>query len=186
MRASPGRTYQYLDEALAPPLYRYGHGLSYGSTTFGPLVAPASLDVCAELELRVQLEHRGAAGDVPVLVFMSFHAPSVPVPNIQLVAFNKAYNMTDGERRTLSLTVGAAHRAVITNATFVRTVEPSQAGARFWVGDAQPAGLAKRAAAGRHANAASGGDGAFVDVAFTGVATALADCGAPQHHQLGM
>ena len=33
MRASPGRTYQYLEPSTTP-LYRFGAGLSYGETTF--------------------------------------------------------------------------------------------------------------------------------------------------------
>ena len=33
MRASPGRTYQYLEPSVTP-LYRFGAGLSYGETTF--------------------------------------------------------------------------------------------------------------------------------------------------------
>ena len=32
---------RYLDTTLAPPLYKFGQGLSYGETTFSKLVPPS-------------------------------------------------------------------------------------------------------------------------------------------------
>ena len=60
MRAGYGRTYQYLDEARAPPLFRFAEGLSYGTTSVSGLtvVGGPSADVCADIKLRVKLQHR--------------------------------------------------------------------------------------------------------------------------------
>ena len=60
MRAGYGRTYQYLDEARAPPLFRFAEGLSYSTTSVSGLtvVGGPSADVCADIKLRVKLQHR--------------------------------------------------------------------------------------------------------------------------------
>ena len=47
-----------------------------------------------------------------------------------------ADNMSSGETRTVELVVEPAWRVVITNETFVRTVEPRPV--ILWVGDGQP------------------------------------------------
>merc|ERR1712060_704710 len=106
--------------------------------------------------LTVNLRHEGPTADVIVQAYMSFVNASVPVPKIQLVAFTKEYNVSDGEQRSVTLSVAAARRAIITNEPFVRTVEPQSA--KFWVG----------------ARPDSQTPGVVVD--FTGMPTALSDC----------
>ena len=58
------------------------------------------------------------------------------MPNIALVAFEKVYGMTDGETRRISLQVEPEERAIVTDETFIRTVEPQPI--RVWVGNGQP------------------------------------------------
>jgi hypothetical protein len=104
MRAGLGRTYQYWDPALEQPLFKFGSGLSYGPTTFSGLaVSPAgpSVDVCANIVLSVTVA-RGAyslpAADVVVQVYLQHQNASVPVPRLQLVQFDKLYNMSAPSR----------------------------------------------------------------------------------------
>ena len=136
MRQKPGRTYQYLEPSTAP-LYRFGSVLSYGNTSFHSLVAPAgSVDVCRDIELSVTVSHEGPKADVVVQVYMQHLNASVPVPRLQLVQFDKLYNMSSGEQRQVKLVIASARRVIITNETFLRAVEPQPL--RFWVGDGQP------------------------------------------------
>ena len=103
--------------------------------------------------------------------FLQFRNASVPVPRVALVDFSKAYNLSAGDDRTVELVVDAERRAVITNESFVRTVEPRPV--RIWVGDGLPAAEClsqqkeKTDCEGKHL---------MVDVAITGEATALKHC----------
>ena len=99
------------------------------------------------------------------------------MPNIALVAFKKAYGMTDGETRQISLRVEAQERAVVTNETFIRTVEPQPV--RVWVGNGQPVQRLHHnhqgsTIAGKYISGRSGVQQATVEV--TGVATPLKAC----------
>lgn len=137
MRKSPGRTYQYLEPSTTP-LYRFGAGLSFGDTVFTGLQVPTGdVDVCGDINLTVAVTHSGPTADVIVQVYMEFLNASVPVPRLTLVQFDKLYNMSSGEKRTVTLTVQPERRVIITNQTFLRTVEPQPV--RLWVGDGQPA-----------------------------------------------
>ena len=102
------------------------------------VVADDAVDVCADIELTVDVTTAGAktTTDVVVQVYVQFVNASIPVPRLALVQFDKLYNMTAGEKRTVRLAVHPAQRVVITNETFVRTVEPQPV--RLWVGDGQP------------------------------------------------
>ena len=155
MRKSPGRTYQYLKPSTTP-LYRFGAGLSYGESVFSGLVAPTGgVDVCGDINLTVTVEHTGPTADITVQVYMQFVNASVPVPRLTLVQFDKLYNVSDGEKRSVTLTVEPERRMIITNETFLRTVEPQLV--RLWVGDGQPPPSALLAAAVDDAAAAAAG-----------------------------
>jgi hypothetical protein len=145
--------------------------------------------VCAPLPVSVHLTHAGPTGDVVVTVFMEWLNASVPVPNLALVAFTKVYNMTDGESREIKLTVEPEQRVVITDETFIRTVEPRPI--KLWVGNGQPeqqlqlqalegegesgdAGADRRGGVRKYLSGQSGVQQATVGM--DGVATALKHC----------
>lgn len=101
------------------------------------------------------------------------------MPNIALVAFEKVYGMTDGETRRISLQVEPEERAVVTDETFIRTVEPQPI--RVWVGNGQPEQRlhhyeqqGSSAIAGKYIGGTSGLQQATVNV--TGAATPLKTC----------
>eukprot|EP01043_Picozoa_sp_COSAG02_P035426 COSAG02_NODE_2536_length_8579_cov_4.816863_9_plen_100_part_00 len=99
------------------------------------------------------------------------------MPNIALVAFKKVYKMADGETRRVSLRVEAEERVVVTNETFIRTVEPQPL--RIWVGNGQPVQQLHHNQQGstttsKYVSGTSGVHQATVQV--TGVATPLKAC----------
>jgi len=140
-----------------------------GKTTFHSLATTASVGVCENLHVSVSVTHTGPPGDVVVTAFLEFLNASVPVPNLALVAFTKAYNMTDGETRVVSLTVEPEQRAVITNETYERTVEPQPF--RLWVGNGLPE---QKGGGAEYVGGESGVQEMTVSV--TGVATVLKKC----------
>ena len=110
----------------------------------------------------------GPAVDFITHAFLQFRNASVPVPRVALVDFSKAHNLSAGDGRTVELVVDAERRAIITNGSFVRTVEPRPV--RIWIGDGLPAAEClsqKTDCKGKHL---------MVDVAITGEATALKHC----------
>ena len=111
----------------------------------------------------------GPTVDFITHAFLQFRNASVPVPRVALVDFSKAHNLSAGDDRTVELVVDAERRAVITNESFVRTVEPRPV--RIWVGDGLPAAEClsqqKTDCEGKHL---------MVDVVITGEATALKHC----------
>jgi hypothetical protein len=103
--------------------------------------------------------------------------------------FTKVYNMTDGESREIKLTVEPEQRVVITDETFIRTVEPRPI--KLWVGNGQPeqqlqlqalegegesgdAGADRRGGVRKYLSGQSGVQQATVGM--DGVATALKHC----------
>jgi hypothetical protein len=83
-------------------------------------IGAGAFDVCEDIELTVTATHSGPDADVIVQVYMQFLNASVPVPRLTLVQFDKLYNMTDGESRSVSLSVQPERRMVITNETYLR------------------------------------------------------------------
>jgi beta-glucosidase len=93
--AMRGRTYRYL---TAPPLYRFGDGLSY--TTF----RYANLAVAADGKtITVEVQNTGArAGDEVVQAYLLPRDPPAYAPRRWLAAFARV-SLAAGERRTVSL-----------------------------------------------------------------------------------
>src|SRR5205814_6578338 len=92
--AMRGRTYRYL---TAPPLYRFGDGLSY--TTF----RYANLAVAADGKtITVEVQNTGArAGDEVVEAYLLPRDPPAYAPRLWLGAFARV-SLAAGERRTVS------------------------------------------------------------------------------------
>lgn len=69
--------------------------------------------MCATIRLSVDVRHTGTTGDVVLHAFLTFQNASVAVPRVALVDFAKAYNVSNGETRTISMAVEPERRAVI-------------------------------------------------------------------------
>jgi beta-glucosidase len=102
--AMKGRTYRYADK---PPLWAFGHGLSY--TTFGY----SKLDVAPEVEpgrdvaVAVDVENTGArAGDEVVQVYLAKPDAPAHAPRRWLAAFTRV-TLGPRERRTVRLALPA-------------------------------------------------------------------------------
>ena len=68
----------------------------------------------------MNVTHHGPTADVIMQVYMQFVNASVPVPRLTLVQFDKLYNMTDGESRSIPLSVQPERRMVVANETYLR------------------------------------------------------------------
>ena len=115
-----GRTYRYLAE---PPLYPFGHGLSYTRFDYRhlrldpPQIGPAgqtlvSVDVCNTGE---------RAGDEVVQLYVSYPDSAVARPIRELKGFHRL-SLAPGETRTVEFTLAAAQLAWWNNAGWA--VEP--------------------------------------------------------------
>jgi beta-glucosidase len=107
--AMAGRTYRYLAE---PPLYPFGHGLSYTRFEYGhlhldaPEIAPGG-----QVQISVDVTNIGAsAGDEVVQLYVSYPASAVSRPIKELKGFHRL-SLAPGETRTVAFTLAAAQLA---------------------------------------------------------------------------
>ena len=115
-----GRTYRYADK---PPLWAFGHGLSYTTFAYSSLVVAPEVEPDRDVALSVDVENTGArAGDEVVEVYVSKPDAPAYAPRRWLAAFARV-TLAPRERRTVRLTVPAraltlvdeaGHRAPIT------------------------------------------------------------------------
>jgi beta-glucosidase len=131
--AMEGRTYRFFN---GPPLYPFGHGLSYthfkysGFTVSSPRVSPIdSVTVSATVENSGSRE-----GDEVVQVYVTDVAASVRVP-IRSLAGVERVHLQPGERRVVSFKIDPRQLAVITNDGRM-VVEPGEF--RVTIGGKQP------------------------------------------------
>jgi beta-glucosidase len=96
-----GRTYRF---AATPPLWPFGHGLSYTTFRYVDLAIGAAA-AGPEIAVSVEIENTGLrAGDEVVQVYASDRDATVPVPVRSLVAFSRV-RLAAGERRRVDLAV---------------------------------------------------------------------------------
>ncbi|HXI58726.1 MAG TPA: glycoside hydrolase family 3 C-terminal domain-containing protein [Polyangia bacterium] len=96
-----GRTYRYLRQ---PPVYAFGHGLSYTTFRYANLQVTSVGDV---FTVHVDVDNTGPrAGDEVVQVYASALAPPVPAPQRWLVGFTRL-SLHPGERKTLNIPLPA-------------------------------------------------------------------------------
>jgi beta-glucosidase len=96
-----GRTYRYLHQ---PPVYAFGHGLSYTTFRYTNLQVTSVGDA---FTVHVDVENTGPrAGDEVVQVYATALAPPVPAPHRWLIGFTRV-SLPPGERKTLSIPLAA-------------------------------------------------------------------------------
>ena len=100
-----GRTYLYYDE---PPLYPFGHGLSYTSFGYANLtVSPSAMDSTGHATVSVDVTNTGArAGDEVVQLYVHDAAASVQRPIQQLRGFQRVH-LEPGQEKTLTFALAA-------------------------------------------------------------------------------
>lgn len=100
--------YRGFDRADVDPAFPFGHGLSYGSFTYGGLTVTAD---GTELSATVPVTNTAATTAREVVqLYVSPPAATVPRPASELVGFT-SLQLAGGERRRVSLTVPYRHLA---------------------------------------------------------------------------
>ena len=103
--------YKHHNARHIPPLFPFGHGLSYTTWSYDALDVAATEGVCGAgewgAEVEVEVKNTGAVtGSHAVLVWVE-PPPETPtglkVPQYTLQAFDKVYDVPPGESRTVRL-----------------------------------------------------------------------------------
>jgi beta-glucosidase len=118
--AVTGRTYRYLAQ---PPLYPFGHGLSYTRFDYRHLRFDAlQIGRAGQARISVDVTNSGArAGDEVVQLYVSYPDSVVARPIKELKGFHRL-SLAPGETRTVEFTLAAAQLAWWNNAGWA--VEP--------------------------------------------------------------
>ncbi|XP_067676794.1 uncharacterized protein [Haliotis asinina] len=127
-----GRTYRYYED---DPLYPFGYGLSYTEFFYITLQYSYTIRAGSDVEVSILLQNTGKyAGDEVVQVYISWDNASVPVPQRQLVAFERV-TIAANAFQVVNITVSAESMAVwVDNSGWV--IEPGYI--RLFVGGQQP------------------------------------------------
>ncbi|XP_022099649.1 probable beta-D-xylosidase 2 [Acanthaster planci] len=107
------RTYRYFS---GTPLYQFGYGLSYTVFQYKQLVLkPDRIMPCDNVTLTVTLANVGKySGDEVVQVYIKWANATVPVPKIQLAAFERV-SIATGKMTSVTLSIPARVRAAYTD-----------------------------------------------------------------------
>jgi beta-glucosidase len=107
--AMTGRTYRYLAE---PPLYPFGHGLSYTRFEYSHLrIEPQQIGPAGQTQISVDVCNTGErAGEEVVQLYVSFLDSAVARPIKELKGFHRM-SLAPGETRTVEFTLAAAQLA---------------------------------------------------------------------------
>jgi beta-glucosidase len=116
-----GRTYRFFD---GPPLYPFGHGLSYTTFAYDSLrVSADTLAADGHATIRVNVTNAGhVAGDEVVQLYVQHLASAVSRPRQDLRGF-KRISLKPGETRTVEFSLAAATLAYWNTAMHGWTVE---------------------------------------------------------------
>jgi beta-glucosidase len=103
--ALASRTYRYLAE---PPLYPFGHGLSYARFAYGDLaIDPPQISPAGQARVTVKLTNVGErAGDEVVQLYVGYPDAAVPRPVKELRGFSRV-TLAPGEMQTVQFTLAA-------------------------------------------------------------------------------
>jgi beta-glucosidase len=119
-----GFTYLYLK---GPPLYAFGHGLSYTSFRYDHLnLSESTINATGSLEISVDITNTGqrAGDEVPQLYFRDLEC-SVPRPHKELRGFERI-TLKPGEKRRVSFTLPADRLAFWDERTHAFLTEPGK------------------------------------------------------------
>ena len=95
--------YRHYDKTNVPPLFAFGHGLTYTTFAWSNLKAPARAKAGDTVAVNVTVENTGArAGREVVQLYVAPRAPKVVRPPKELKAFAKIA-LEPGERKIVSL-----------------------------------------------------------------------------------
>jgi beta-glucosidase len=109
---SNGTTYRYY--VGAPPLFRFGDGLSYTSFRYSNLVYSAKAAPCEPIELSVTVQNIGARmSDEVAQVYASVPNAKVPAPNVRLVAFQRIRDIAPGAAVVVKFSIQPESYAVV-------------------------------------------------------------------------
>lgn len=119
-----GRTYMY---AKAPPLYPFGHGLSYTSFRYANLrTSVPALARNGQLEVRVDVTNTGRmAGDAVPQLYVAHLDSKVARPKSQLAGFQRVH-LAPGQTQTVRIPLKASTLAYWNAASQALTVEPER------------------------------------------------------------
>lgn len=98
--------YRYADKQKRPPLFSFGHGLSYTTFGYGKMTADKKIIHPEEtITFSIKIKNTGArAGSEIVQLYISDKKSSLPRPKKELKGFQKVH-LNPGEEKTLSFTI---------------------------------------------------------------------------------
>ncbi|XP_077989175.1 uncharacterized protein LOC144443528 [Glandiceps talaboti] len=107
-----GRTYRYFK---GEPLFPFGYGLSYTKFKYSDVkVTPSSVKPCNSVTVSVSVQNIGSlSGDEVIQLYISWNDASIPVPQQQLVGFNRT-EMQPNQSISVSFTIVPHVMAVYT------------------------------------------------------------------------
>ena len=99
--------YRHFDRAAAPPLFAFGHGLTYTAFAYADLVAPDEIKAADPVEVVFTLTNVGQRrGKETAQLYLRPRGPSVERPVKELKGFAKVA-LEPGERREVRMTLDA-------------------------------------------------------------------------------
>jgi len=118
--------YRHYDKTNKPPLFAFGHGLSYTTFSWSGLEVPTRAKAGDTVRVRVTVENTGGRrGQEVVQLYVAPLAPSVVRPAKELKAFAKVV-LDPGEQKTITLDLHERAFAYYEQRTKRWTVEPGE------------------------------------------------------------
>ena len=118
--------YRHYDKTNTPPLFAFGHGLTYTTFSWSGLEVPTRAKAGETVRVRVSVENTGRRrGQEVVQLYVAPLAPSVVRPAKELKAFAKIA-LDPGEQKTITLDLHERAFAYYEPGTKRWTVEPGE------------------------------------------------------------
>jgi beta-glucosidase len=131
-KMSDGFTYRYMTKK---PLYPFGYGLSYSTFEYSNMRVRAAVKTGQPVVVSVDVTNTGRVeSDEVSELFLKHLHPSLPMPNVELKAFQRIH-LKPGQTKRVDLTIRPQDLAIVRNDTSV-WAEPEPI--KLWVGGGQP------------------------------------------------